>query len=564
MNRKPWKRGWLLLWLAAGVSWNAPIVSAEEAGLAADQLPAADPATLPEVPVIRPGLAREMTLDGRLDEAAWRETPGYSEFGLDSGEGPTDFPTTARFLLAGRELWIGLECDLPRPADHGEVATVLGREILELFLDNSWSRRMSYHLGLTPAGGVSIPGVATSDVPARCRAAVSRRDRGYTLEVRLMLDAFDKLGPPNRERIGINLARDSVKRWASLNGGTGQGQKPEQFWTLLLGTGGVERAPQAAYRPLYREGTDVAGLATNYLAAWEAWKRVDFPGRALMDVRMQRLAVTLEKSRKDRWGAPVPLRAALFRGWRAQRDLLPEASTSAVARAVEAALMPGVAEGFPDAAPRPASGWRECAVVVSDDGTAQPYALYVPAGSSGGRRLPLVVYLHGSGMGSFSDGLIFERHQPPIDFMMARINARRCGRYHEVEKREIGEVIDDIAAHWPLDTNRVSILGFSAGAFAAAELAVEQPDRFSAIAAVAGRFLPLRAGLAPAIPVVAAWGMADPVVPYQPAEAAALVELVRKRGGKAIVFALPDTDHAVPMSGLEYWLAAQFRAAGAR
>jgi dienelactone hydrolase len=456
-------------------------------------------------------------------------------------------------------LWVGIECDLPPPADGGEVDKVLENELIELFLDNAGGRRMSYHLGLKPSGLIGIPGVATSAVPDYCQCAVTRRPSGYTIELRLQLDAFDQLGLPNRERIGFNMARDSVKRWASLNGVIGQGQRPEQFWTLLLGDGGTEKPPAPAYRPLFREGTDLMALATNVLAGWEDMKGRDFAGKPLMEVRMRQLAATVAKSRKDRWGAVVPLRAALYRGWRAQKDLLPQSATSTVARAVEAALLPGVNEAFPEAAPSPPSGWRECAIVSSDDGSAQPYALFVPAGIPPGKRLALVVYLHGSGMGSFSDGLILERHQPAADFLIARVNARRCGRYHEVEKREIGEVINDIAAHWPVDTNRVSLLGFSAGAFAVGELAVEQPGRFSAIAAVAGRFTTLGRGQAPALPVTAVWGMADPVVPFAPAEAAALHSLVTKSGNEVSLYALPATDHAVPMAGLEYWLASKSR-----
>lgn len=522
-------------------------------------LPPADPATLPAVPAIRPGVATNLVMDGRLEEQAWQSATVYSEFGLDTGEGPSDFPTAVRFLYAGRSLWVGIDCDLPPPANGGEVDKVLERESLEIFLDSAGGRRMSYHLRVNPSGLIGIPGVATSAVPDYCQCAVTRRPSGYTIELRLQLDAFDQLGQPNRETIGFNLARDSVKRWASLNGGIGQGQKPEQFWMLLLSDGGAEKPPLPAYRPLFREGTDLMALATNLLAGWEDLKGRHFEGRPLMEVRMRQLALTVAKSRTDRWGAAVPLRAAVYRGWRAQKDLLPQAATSSVARAVEAALLPGVEAAFPEAAPSPANGWRECAIVSTDDGSAQPYALFVPAGSPPGKRLPLVVYLHGSGLGSFSDGLIFERYQPPSDFLIARVNARRCGRYHEAEKREIGEVIRDITAHWPVDTNRVSLLGFSAGAFAAGELAVEQPDRFSAIAAVAGRFTTLERGQAPALPVMAVWGIADPVVPFAPAEAAALLSLVSQSGNEISVYALPATDHAVPMAGLEFWLASRRR-----
>lgn len=517
--------------------------------------PPADPATLPDTPALRPGVARDLHLDGRLDEAAWQSAPVYGEFGLDTGEGPIDFPTSVRLLYADRTLWLGITCEVPPPRDEGSVASTLDGERIELFLDNSCSRRTTYHVWLTPSGTVSIAGVAMSDVPAFCRCAATRRERGFTLEVAFQLDRFDHLGPPNRERVGINLARDTSRRWASLAGIVGQGQRPEQFWTLLLGAEGEVREPRSAYPPLFRDGADVPALAAGLLADPNVTGVVSVSTRALMEVRMRQLSNAVARSRSDRWGAPVPLRAALYRAWRVRRELLPESLSREALRTVGGALRPGVADAFPAAGVAPAEGWRECAIVSGDDGTAQPYALYVPSGVSREGPLPLVVYLHGSGLGAFSDGLIFERYQPPMRFMMARVNARRCRRYHEPEKREIAEVVADIAAHWPVDTNRVSLLGFSAGAFAAAELAVEQPDRFAAIAVVAGRFESLRAGRAPALPVIAAWGLADAVVPFVPAEADALIEGVRRSGHEARVFALPATDHAVPMAGFEFWLA---------
>lgn len=524
-----------------------------------DILPPADPATLPAVPAIRPGQARDMTLDGQLNEGAWGATPSYTEFGLDTGEGPSDFPTRARFLYADRTLWIGLECDLPRPADGGELSSVLEKERIEVFLDSAGGRRTSYHLGLTPSGQITIPGMETSAVAVIAGCVASRRETGYTLEIRLQLDGFDQLGAPNKDNIGINIARDSVKRWASLNGVVGQGQRPEQFWTLLLGSDGAERPPQLAYQPLFRDGADVPALASAFVADWNTRTNLAFPGRPLMEVRLRQLTNVVARSRKDRWGSPVPLRTALFRGWRAQRDLLPQVATSSVARAIEAALMPGVAEAFPATAAAPANGWRECAIISTEDDTAQPYALFVPPDAPSGQRLPLVVYLHGSSLGSFSDGLIFERYQPPTNFLFARVNARRCKRYGDAEKREINQVIDDISARWPVDTNRVSLLGFSAGAFAAADLSVEQPERFSAVAAAAGRFRYLNSGRHPGVHVLAAWGRADEVVPFKPAEASALFSEVRQGGHEVCLFALPVTGHAVPMAGFEFWLASRTR-----
>jgi len=47
-------------------------------------------------------------------------------------------------------------------------------------------------------------------------------------------------------------------------------------------------------------------------------------------------------------------------------------------------------------------------------------------------------------------------------------------------------VLDDIASRIPLDKNRVTLMGFSNGAFMAYQLACEKPERFSKLIAVAG------------------------------------------------------------------------------
>ncbi|MCX5777271.1 MAG: hypothetical protein NTX32_06580 [Candidatus Firestonebacteria bacterium] len=522
--------------------------------------PPADPKTLPEVPVVRPGKAADMQLDGLLDEAAWKKAVVYSDFGLDTGEGLTDFPTRVHFLYSNRTLWIALECDIPKPIDGGEIESVLEKENIEIFLDNTGSKRMYYHIGMDTKGVVDIPGFTGQNTAKACQSVVKRTKKGYRVEMSIALDVLSDFGAPNKDIIGVNVARQSIgKRWSSLCGIIGQGSRADQFWTLLLDSKGGEKLPQTVYRPIFKNDADLSKLASGLLSVLEEYKKKTFEGRPLVDVRMKQLENILNRSKKDRWGSSVSLGAAVYRAFRVLKELLPETGKNAALLEVEKALLPGKENDFPSASVSPKSGWRECAFTFSEDGSSQPYALYVPGNVTAGKKLPLVVYLHGSNLVSYSDGLIMEMHQPPIEFLMVRVNARKCKRYGPSEKKEINEVIKDISAKWPVDEDRISLFGFSAGAFASAELVVEQQGKYSAAAVVAGRFKDLRAGNAPSLPLIAIWGLADPAVPFKKEEGGELSKLTKNNGYETIIYVLPVTDHSVPMAGFEFWLASKSR-----
>lgn len=532
---------------------SAPIPKLEKS------FPPADPATLPCVPAIRPLQTDKLKLDGILDEDSWQKSVVYSEFGLDTGDGPTDHPTRLRFLTNKKNLWLGLECETP-PSRTTDKPENIENCTIEIFLDNTFSRRIFYHLLLKPNGEVSIPGWKNEDARKACSFVVSRQTHGFTMEICLNLPSFSEQGQPNPERIGFNLARNSNRRWASLASLIGQGQKPEQFWTILLTESGNEVLPTPAYSPLFQKDTDLPSLLASQLADWETLKGKNFQKPPLLEIRIQNLIKTRERAAKDSWGAPVPMASAIYRTWLAWKELVPEElqKTTPSFTAVSNALLPEAETAYPEASLMPKSGWRECAFSFSEDRSIQPYALYVPKADTQPRSLlPLVVYLHGAKSNAFSSGLILERYQPPANFLIARVNTRKCNRYEASEKREVMEVIEDICAHWPVDPARISLLGFSTGAFAAPQIALENPGRFSAIVMAAGQ-LPEK-GIQKLIdlPLTAIWGAEDDKVPFNSNEAIQLQQLNPKSPETVRLFLLPSMDHAEPLSGMEFWLASQ-------
>src|SRR6185437_10995847 len=129
------------------------------------------------------------------------------------------------------------------------------------------------------------------------------------------------------------------------------------------------------------------------------------------------------------------------------------------------------------------------------------YLLHVPANASG-RRLPLVIALHGAGADAarFADETQFAAAADTRGMIVAFPNGTpgaRGGRTFnahfccgEAVRQEvddvgfIGAVIDDIARHYPLDRRRVYATGMSNGGMLAYVLAAAHPEWFAGIAPV--------------------------------------------------------------------------------
>ncbi|MER3546489.1 MAG: hypothetical protein C4338_02345 [Rhodanobacteraceae bacterium] len=131
-----------------------------------------------------------------------------------------------------------------------------------------------------------------------------------------------------------------------------------------------------------------------------------------------------------------------------------------------------------------------------------PYRLYLPPHLEPNEKLPLIVFLHGSGQNGdnnedqIADGangamqlldtaraehkrILFAAPQSPQDYWVpAKLMA----------------VIADIETHWPVDRNRIVLTGLSSGATGVWDVAKTWPNRFAALVPMSG--MTERAGLA--------------------------------------------------------------------
>ena len=129
-------------------------------------------------------------------------------------------------------------------------------------------------------------------------------------------------------------------------------------------------------------------------------------------------------------------------------------------------------------------------------GGARRYWLYRPPGVSAGERLPLMVMLHGCGQSAKDFALSTRMNNvaarerfwvlyPEQDRLA---NPQGCWNWFDTrsgraqaEAALIVNAIDQVCLLYPVDRERVAVVGLSAGASMAALLATRYPDRFKAV-----------------------------------------------------------------------------------
>jgi len=184
-------------------------------------------------------------------------------------------------------------------------------------------------------------------------------------------------------------------------------------------------------------------------------------------------------------------------------------------------------------------GWFE----VAKDGGRQfsaDYLLSVPAGfPAPGRTFPLVIRLGGSGdIGQKISFLRGEGSAGPV-FSVKPINQRG---YWQIDF--LNAFLDDLIRRLPVDPDRVYLEGHSLGAIAAWQWALENPERFAAIAPRSGWGEPYRASRLANVPAWAIHGEGDETV--SPVMAELMISAMREHGAEARYSLLKGVQHNIP------------------
>jgi predicted esterase len=127
----------------------------------------------------------------------------------------------------------------------------------------------------------------------------------------------------------------------------------------------------------------------------------------------------------------------------------------------------------------------------SVDGSPQPFGLVLPEGLSKDDSVPLYVWLHGRGDKITDLHFIHERLQKkgqisPPGAIVLHPFGRQCIGYKSAGETDVMEAIDFVCQEYPIDQDRIVLMGFSMGGAGVWHLAAHYSQRFCAASPGAG------------------------------------------------------------------------------
>ena len=282
----------------------------------------------------------------------------------------------------------------------------------------------------------------------------------------MMWDAFNKRSP-----VAPPVWGWLVLGWASVLGAL---PLERLAWAQTTAVSSQEPACVAIERSLPPKGLDIAAPQ---LAAWQqrldqlSAKAAEVDPRLRSDVEVLLKAVRL---------------AIEFQELYTERDFGKVDRLLALAEQRLEAIAHGEAT-WVDAAGRQVRGFRS-----QVDGSVQPVGLWLPEDwQSASRPLPLYVWLHGRGDKTTDLHFVCERLDKdgqitPPGAIVVHPFGRQCVGYKSAGETDVMEAIEFVAGHYPVDRQRIVLMGFSMGGAGAWHLAAHYAERFVAVSPGAG------------------------------------------------------------------------------
>ncbi len=177
------------------------------------------------------------------------------------------------------------------------------------------------------------------------------------------------------------------------------------------------------------------------------------------------------------------------------------------------------------------------------------YLLFLPEGyEQGGKKWPMMLFLHGAGERG-SDLNKVKMHGPPKivqqqkDFPFIVVSPQcPSGQWWPGKIDTLKALVDEIAADYEVDKDRMYLTGLSMGGYGTWALGAAYPDLFAAAIPICGGGQPF--AMAPKLkdlPIWAFHGAKDPVVPISQSEE--MVEAINRAGGNAKLTVYPQAGH---------------------
>lgn len=257
-----------------------------------------------------------------------------------------------------------------------------------------------------------------------------------------------------------------------------------------------------------------------------------------LDARLGKLATAAEATAET---APASIESrSLPHLWRTLRTMTKKRGEETVLPgdhllAEAEALAAAVAAGTP--LHGPARSGQHWLVVPTTKGNVT-LRLLVPEGTTTVEPRPLVLALHGAGG---SENLFFDGYGDGaiVPLCAARgwyLAAPRCG---SLGGPDLPALIDALAARWPIDSQRVVLVGHSMGAALVVGAASRTPTRFRAVAALGGGGTLARGAELQQLPFFVATGSRD----FLAAGARSLRDTLERRGVPTTFRDYPDVEH---------------------
>ncbi len=138
------------------------------------------------------------------------------------------------------------------------------------------------------------------------------------------------------------------------------------------------------------------------------------------------------------------------------------------------------------------SQMHERAYLAANDGSIQPYWVFVPKNYSPAKKYPLVVFLHGySPYISKANPWIPDEATWSLytenGFILAIPYGRRNSDFVAVGEDDTTIVTEQVKAHYSVDPNRVILMGASMGGYGVYAVGLHQPDIWAGLSPMSGR-----------------------------------------------------------------------------
>ncbi|MBQ8739176.1 MAG: prolyl oligopeptidase family serine peptidase [Clostridia bacterium] len=195
------------------------------------------------------------------------------------------------------------------------------------------------------------------------------------------------------------------------------------------------------------------------------------------------------------------------------------------------------------------------------------YILTAPTDYKKGESLPLIVFLHGAGERGDDLELVkthgipkyFSKNQDHLGIRAITLSPQcPSERTWYDYKWEVISLIDEVAREYNVSDDSIALTGISMGGFGTWEIALQVPEKFSAIAPICGGGMEWRAWYLRNLPIRTFHGALDDVVPFAHTEM--MVNAIRAQGGNVEFTVYDDLGHccwdrAYEQTDIISWLA---------